>query len=177
MSLHLPNWKLKKFLKDHKALLSIVEEGTVINHFKKTGPDLITIDAGEVIDLEIAVWGKPYYWPSFIHRSCSIQIENGFKPIAAVKPRFGWHTFSNISPVGPKKVARKLESAKVNAVLITKMSLTLKALPDADINDFFRYESQPKLLSSSDHWKPTPSNKSEFLGCLLSVLQPGHCSE
>ena len=34
------------------------EEGTVINHFKKTGPDFITIDAGEVIDLEIAVWGK-----------------------------------------------------------------------------------------------------------------------
>ena len=25
------------------------------------------------------------------------------------------------------------------------------ALPDADINDFFTYESQPKLLSLSDH--------------------------
>ena len=55
----MPNWKMKKFFKGHKALLSIVEEGTVINHFKKTDPDLITIDAGEVIDLEIAVWGKP----------------------------------------------------------------------------------------------------------------------
>ena len=43
------------FLKDHKALLSIVEEGTVINHFKETGPDLITQDTGEVIDLGIAV--------------------------------------------------------------------------------------------------------------------------
>ena len=52
----------KKFLKDHKPLLSVVEEGTVINHFKKTGPDLITVDAGEVIDLEIAVWGKPLLW-------------------------------------------------------------------------------------------------------------------
>ena len=51
--------KTKKFLKGHKALLSIVEEGTVINHFKKADLDLITIDAGEVIDLEIAVWGKP----------------------------------------------------------------------------------------------------------------------
>ena len=49
----------KKFLKDHRAFLRILEEGTVTNHFKKTGPDLITIDAGEVIGLEIAVWGKP----------------------------------------------------------------------------------------------------------------------
>ena len=63
--------------------------------------------------------GCPYYWPNFIHRICSIQI-------AVVIPRVGWHTFSNRSPVGLKKVARKLESAKVNAVLITKISLTWK---------------------------------------------------
>ena len=115
------------------------------------------------LTLKLLSEGSPYYWPNFILRTCSIQIENGFKPIAVAIPRVGWHTFSNRSPVGLKKVARKLESAKVNAVLITKMSLTLKDLPDADIHDFFRYESQPKLLSLSDLWKPIPSIKSVFL--------------
>ena len=105
------------------------------------------------------------------------RIENYFKPIAVAIPRVGLHIFNNRSPVGLTNVATKLESAKANAVHITKMSLTLKALPDADISDIFRYESQPELLSLSDHWKPMSSIKSAFLGCLLSVSQPGHCSE
>ena len=82
---------------------------------------------------------------------CSIQIENGFKHIPVVISRVGLHTFSNSSPVGLTNVAANLESAKASAVLITKMALTLEALPDADINYFFRYESQPELLSLSDH--------------------------
>ena len=89
----------------------------------------------------------------------------------------GLHTFSNSSPVGLTKVATKLESAKANAVLITKMSLTLKALPDADINAFFRYESQPEPLYFSDHWKHVPDIKSALLYCFLGVSQPGHCYE
>ena len=35
------------------------------------------------------------------------------------------------------------------------MSLTLKALPDADINGIFRYESQPKLADQVLNNKPT----------------------
>ena len=38
------------FLKDLKALLYLVKEGTVVNPFKETGPKLVTLDTGEVMD-------------------------------------------------------------------------------------------------------------------------------
>ena len=38
------------FLKDLKALLNLVKEGTVVNPFKETGPELVTLDTGEVMD-------------------------------------------------------------------------------------------------------------------------------
>ena len=79
------------------------------------------------------------------------RIENGLKPIAVGITRVGLHTFSNRSLDGLRKVGTKLDSAKTNAMIITKMSLTLKAPPDVDIIDFFRCESQPELLSLSDH--------------------------
>ena len=43
----------KKFLRDLKALLSLVNEGTVVNPFKETGPELVTLDTGEIMDHEI----------------------------------------------------------------------------------------------------------------------------
>ena len=42
-----------KFLSHLKALCSLVKEGTVINPFKETGAELITLDTGEVMDPEI----------------------------------------------------------------------------------------------------------------------------
>ena len=41
MSLRLPNLILEKFLKNHKALLSLAEEGTVIYHFMETDQTLL----------------------------------------------------------------------------------------------------------------------------------------
>ena len=38
------------FLKDFKALLYLVKEGTVVNPFKETGPELVTVDTGEIMD-------------------------------------------------------------------------------------------------------------------------------
>jgi len=37
--------------------------------------------------------------------------------------------------------ANKLGSAKANTALITKLFLSLQALPDADIDDFFKHEN------------------------------------
>jgi hypothetical protein len=43
----------KRFLNDLKALLSLVMEGTVVNPFKETGPELVTLDTGEIMDQEV----------------------------------------------------------------------------------------------------------------------------
>ena len=51
---HYSSAKQKKFPKDLKARRSLVEQGTVINHFKEIGSDLTTLDTGDVNDFEIA---------------------------------------------------------------------------------------------------------------------------
>jgi hypothetical protein len=43
----------KKFQQDLKALFNRVKEKIVVNPFKKTGPEMVTLDAGEIIDPEI----------------------------------------------------------------------------------------------------------------------------
>ena len=40
----------EKSLRDLKTLLSLVNEGTVVNPFKETGPELVPLDTGEVMD-------------------------------------------------------------------------------------------------------------------------------
>jgi len=43
-----------KFLKHLKAMCDLASEGKVVNPFRETGPELITLDMGEVMDPEIA---------------------------------------------------------------------------------------------------------------------------
>lgn len=42
------------FLNHFKALCDLVKEGTVVDPFKETGPELSTVDTGEIMDPEIA---------------------------------------------------------------------------------------------------------------------------
>jgi len=44
-----------KFLKHLKAMCDLASEGKVVNPFTETGPELITLDTGEVMDPEIAL--------------------------------------------------------------------------------------------------------------------------
>ena len=44
----------RKFLLDLRTLLNLVEEEIVVNPYKETGSDLVTLDTGEVMDPEIS---------------------------------------------------------------------------------------------------------------------------
>ena len=44
-----------KFLKHFKAMCDLASEGKVVNPFRETGPELITLDTREVMDPEIAL--------------------------------------------------------------------------------------------------------------------------
>ena len=44
----------RKFLRDLKGLTNLVTEGRVVNPSKETGPELVTLDSGEIMDPEIA---------------------------------------------------------------------------------------------------------------------------
>jgi hypothetical protein len=45
--------KQKTFLHDLKALLSLVKEGAIVNSFKETGPELVTLDTDVIMDFEV----------------------------------------------------------------------------------------------------------------------------
>ena len=122
----------KKFIKDLRALLSLVEQGVIINPFKETSQQLITLDTGEVMDPEIinCLREASTIGQTMFREFVRDRIETASKPLSDVIPRAGLYTFSNRPPVDLKNVATKLGSAKSNAALITKLFLFLRLFQD-----------------------------------------------
>ena len=154
-----------------------MKEKTIINPFKEIGVELVTLDTGEVMDpiivnslREVPDIGKTMF-SEFVRE----RIETGSKPLSDVIPKANVYTFSNRPPVDLKKGASKLESAKSNSALITKLFLSLLGRPDGDIDDFFRHENQREPPSLCDRGKLTSGTKSALLGCLPGMPDPG-CS-
>ena len=165
----------KKFLQDLKTLLNLVKEGTVVNPFKETGPELVTLDTGEIMDPEIAKSlkdapeiGKNKF-SEFVHD----RIERASKPLSDVIPRIKLYTFSNRPPPDLKRGPNKLETAKTNTALITKLFLSLQARPEADINDFFKHENHREPPALSSHGKLMAGTKSSLLSCIPGMPDPG----
>ena len=111
------------FLKDLKDLLCLVKEGTVVNPFKETGPDLVTLDTGEVMDPLIASSLKeaPNIGKTMFANFVQDRIEMCCKPLSDVIPRVKLYTFSNRPHVDLKKGDEKMGSVKANAALITRL--------------------------------------------------------
>ena len=128
------------FLRDLKALLYLVKEGTVVNAFSKIGPELVTLDTGEVMDLVIVNCFReaPNIGKAMFTEFVRDRIETCSKPLSAVIPRANLYTNSNRPPVDLKKGANKLGSARAKAALITQLFLCLLGRPDGDIDDFFQ---------------------------------------
>ena len=70
-----------------------------------------------------------------------------------------------------KKGASKLESAKANTALVTKLFMSLQAR--LDIDDFFKHENQREPPSLSDQGKLRSGTKSDIRGCLPGMSGPG----
>jgi len=157
-----------KFLKHLKAMCDLANEGTVVNPFRETGPELITLDTEEVMDPYIvqslkdaANIGKSKFTEFVVSR-----IEKATKPFSHVIQRSNLFTFTNRPPTHLKKGSDKLGSAKANTALITRMFMSLQARPNADICNFFKYENQREPPSLSDRGKLRSGTKSDIVSCL-----------
>ena len=64
------------------------------------------------------------------------RLETCTRPLSDVIPRASVYTFSNPPPLDLKKGANKLESARANTVLVTKLFLSLLGRLDGDLDDF-----------------------------------------
>jgi len=154
---------------------ALVKEGTVVNPFKETGPELVTLDTGEVMDPMIANSLKQAHdiGKAMFAKFVQDRIETCSKPLSDVIPRAKLYTFSNRAPVDMKKGADKLGSAKANAALITRLFLSVQGRPDGDIDDFCRHENQREPLSLSDRGKLMTGTKSALFSCLPGMPDPG----
>jgi len=164
-----------KFLGHLRGMLEVVEDGRAINPFKEMGSDLVTLDSGEIMDPEIikslneaSGKGKEMY-DEFVKD----RIEQATKPLSDIIPRVKMYTFSNQPPADLRKGVNKVTSYKANTALVTKLFLSLKARPDADIEDFFRHENQREPPSLCDQGKMITGTKSALLGCLPGMPEPG----
>ena len=165
----------KKFFEDLKALSNLISEGNIINPFKETGSDLITLYTGEVMDPEVANYLRDAQniGQTIFREFVSERIEKATKPLSDVIPRVRMYTFSNRPPADLKKNVTKLGSAKSNTVLITKLFLSLKASSDADIDDFFHHENQREPPAISSQGKLMSGTQSTLLNCLPTMPYPG----
>jgi len=100
------------------------------------------------------------------------RIEKATKPLSDIIQRSNLFTFTNRPPTDLKKGINKLGSSKENTALITKMFMSLQAHPNADADDFFKYENQREPPSLSEGGKLRSGTKSDILGCLPGMHGP-----
>ena len=165
----------KRFLQDLNSLIDLVTDGTIINPFKDTGAELVTLDTGEIMDPEVvrSLTEAPKVGSNMYAEFVSERLEKGSKPLSDVIPRGKVYTFSNRPPVDLKKSTNKLGSAKANTALITKLFLSLQARPDADMDDFFKHENLREPPALSNEGKLLAGTKSSLLGCLPGMPTSG----
>ncbi|KAJ8385122.1 hypothetical protein AAFF_G00192630 [Aldrovandia affinis] len=85
------------------------------------GPDLITLNTGEVMDHEISncLRQAPNIGKAMFMEFVRDRIEKATKPLSDVIQRANLFTFTNRPPVDLNKGTNKLGSAKVNTALVT----------------------------------------------------------
>ncbi|KAL8582561.1 hypothetical protein ACOMHN_043740 [Nucella lapillus] len=165
-----------KFLKHLKALVSLVDEDRVVNPFTEQGPELVTLDTGEVMDPAIADGLKE---AKSIGKKMQVEfvrerLETGKKPLSDVIPRTNVYTFANRPPADLKRGTDKLGSARANAALTTKMFMSLLARPESDMAKFFKHENRrepPSLTQDGKLWAPSLLLLLVYLPCQTLVDQ------
>ena len=153
------------FTKDVTSLLEVMR--ACGNPFlKESGPDLITLDTKEVMNEESAEGffnalekGKELHNSYVTDRLIddNVAITDTLKK--NIVPTFA-------KPVESKGKRSKVSMVKRDASLVTQLFLSMKSRPDADLDEFFRYENQKEPPALSDQGKLRLGKKSDILACL-----------
>ena len=138
----------------------------VVEQLGNNGKELVSLHTQEVMEEEFVTsltqlqdLGKDLHAKFVSHT-----IEQATLPITNTLKCQKVLTFAN-RPVHTKK-GTKLGSAQRNSSLIIKLFLSFQSRPDADIEEFFRYENQREPLSLSNLGSLRSGNKSDILVCL-----------
>ena len=149
-----------KFRTDVLAFVEVAEQlGNPFN----SGTELVALHTQEVMEKEVVTsltqvqdLGKDLHGQYVSHT-----IEQATWPITNTLKRQNVFTFTN-RPVNAR-TGSKAGSAQRNSSLITKLFLSLQSRPDADMEEFFRYENQREPPSLSNQGSLRSGNKSDIL--------------
>ena len=151
-----------------KALVDLVEENRIVNPFKETSSELVTLDSCEVMNpqVENCLREAPCIGKSMYTEFVQTRLDNLSKPLSYVIPRIKMYTFSSRPPVDVKKSTTNLSSVKSSAALTTKLFVKMQARLSADIDDFFMYKNQREPPSLSNRGKLLSGTKSALIQCI-----------
>jgi hypothetical protein len=146
-----------------KDVLSFVEIVEQLGNPFDSGHELVALHTQEVMkDDVVASLAQLHNLGKDLHAKFVTQtLEQDSLPITNTLKRQNVLTFAN-RPVTAKKGGTS-GSAQRNSTLITKLFLSLQSRPDADMQDFFRYENQREPPSLSNQGLLRSGKKSDIL--------------
>ena len=167
----------KAFMKDINAMLQLVSDGKIAYPMDTEEKELVSLDIREIMDLAIADslgniddTGKSLRNNAMSERveHCSLTLSNPFN-------KHNLNTFTNRLPSDLRKgdARFRFSTAKANLSMVTKMFINLRAKPDADMKDFFRYEISRDPPSLSNKGKLYSGCKSDLIPILPGMPDPG----
>ena len=155
-----------RFSKDVKSLLSILRDKGNPFLFDDTCSDLITLDTREVMPSDLAdIFCNAFNKGKNLHKTfVEERLINGSVSITDTIKRVSLPTFVKHRETKGKK--SNICVLKQNTSLVSHLFIFLQSRPDADIDDFFKFENQKEPPSLSDKGKLRSGKKSDIIECL-----------
>ena len=154
------------FIKDLNAMLQLVSDGKVANPMDVEEKELIALDTREIMDPVIAdsLCSIEDIGDSLRNDAMKERVEDCSLPLSnPLKKKSNLYTFINRPPADLRKGDARFSTAKANLSVVTKMFMNLTAKPDAEIQEFFKYEISRDPPALSNKGSLYSGSKSELI--------------
>lgn len=154
-------------VKYRKDVLSFVENIEQLGNPFVAGSELVALDTQEVMDQEVVTsLCQVHEVGKDLHEQYVAQtLDKATVPVSNTIRRNNILTFAN-RPHLSKKGNKASGTQKKNMTLITQLFLSLQSRPDADVEEFFRFENQREPPSLADYGSLRSGSKSDILECI-----------
>ena len=161
-------------LEQRNFLLSLVNQGIIINPYEEAGYQLRILNTGEYVNPEVSkcLNELPSIGKAMYSEYVKEWIQDCIAPLSNVIPKANLYTFLHSPPVNLDKGSDKLVSYTASTTIVTQMFISLQARSDSDMDKFFRHENTREPPSLSNKGKLRTGTKSQILGCLHGM--PAH---
>lgn len=156
-----------KFKKDVQSFVKVVEQ--LGNPFRATSQELVSLDTQCVVEPSVVdSLSTIHEVGRELHQKyVSERLEKVTVPVSDTIKRNNKLTFAN-RPDTKKQNVKGVQ--RQNMLLITQLFLSLQSRPDANMEDFFKFENQREPPSLSDRGMLRSGTKSDILQCIKAPM-------